>query len=48
MRHNLSHEYEIRALDEEAFLRSLGVDDFDIEMVLKLKKEAAKKWKKEY
>lgn len=44
MRNYISPEIERKKLDEEAFLRSLGIDEFDIEMVLNSKQER-KKWR---
>ena len=45
MRNYISPEIERKELDEEAFLRYLGIDEFEIEMVLNSKREAAKKWR---
>jgi len=38
---------ERRELDEESFLRTLGIDELDIEMIIDSKREAARKWRKE-
>lgn len=37
-----------KELDEESFLRSLGIDDFDIEMILNSRREASEKYNKKY
>lgn len=43
MKQYISPEVERKEIDEEAFLRSLGIDELDIELILQSKQER-KRW----